>query len=107
MLLGILQADSVSDIHDFVCDQIPNPPTFVHCKFFDVGDQTLLDFVVRQSLGKMDATIDTLHSYRVLVVLIKVSENLEKILLRHQRDQLDHVVQDKRSALSNLRNFVL
>lgn len=107
MLLRILQANSIGDLHDFICDEISYSPTFINGKLFDIRDQTLLDFVVRQSLGKMDATIDTLHSYGVLVILVKVSKNLEKILLRHKRDQLNHVVEDKRSTLSNLRNFVL
>ena len=107
MFLGVLQTNAIGNFHYLICHKVPNPPTLVHCEFLDVRDQTLLDLIIGQRLREMDASVNSLHSHRVLVILVEVTENLEQILLWHQWDQLYHVIQHEGSAFSNLRDFVL
>lgn len=83
MLLRVLKADAVGQLHDLVSHEVPYPPTLVHRELLDVWDQVLLNLVVWQGLREINAAVDTLHSHRVLVVLVKISENLEQVSLWH------------------------
>ena len=58
-------------------------------------------------MGEADATVNALHSHRVLLVLVKATENVEEFGLGDARNQLDHVVQHDRGLLAYLWCLVL
>ena len=55
----------------------------------------LVYLLVRKGLGEVNAAVDTLHSYGVLFVLIKVAKDGEEVLLWYQRNELNHVVENE------------
>lgn len=67
----------------------------------------LVYLLVWKGLGEVNAAVDTLHSYGVLLVLIEVAKDGEEILLWYQRNQLNHVVENEWGTLSYLRDIVL
>ena len=93
MFLRILNADAVADVHYLISHQIPNPPTFVHCKFFDVGNKICINLIHGKRLREINNAVDALHSYGILVVLVNIAEYLKQVLFRHMRNQLDHILQ--------------
>lgn len=58
-------------------------------------------------MGEADTTVDTLHPDCVLLVLVKTTEDVEQLSLRHLWDQFNHFVEDNSGLLSNLRSLVL
>ena len=67
----------------------------------------LIDFVAWEGTSEVDAAVDALHPHAILLVLVEVGEDLKEILFGHVRDQLDHVVEDKRGAFADLWNLIL
>lgn len=107
MLLRILNSNTISNFHDLVGNEVPDSPRLIHCKLLDVRHQILVNLIVWQSFCEVNTAIDALHSHGILIILIEIAKNLEKILLGHQWDELDHIVQNEGCALSDLRDFVL
>jgi len=58
-------------------------------------------------VGEADTTVDALHPDCVLLVLVKTTEDIKKLSLRHLWNQFDHFVEDYSGLLSNLRSLVL
>ena len=58
-------------------------------------------------MGEADTTVDALHSDSVLLVLVKATEDIEQLSLRHLWNQFDHVVENNGGLLSNLGSLVL
>ena len=94
MLLGVLQSDPVAQLHNFVCDQVSDSPGFVDGELFDVWNQILVDFCWGEGLCEENEAVDALHADRILLILIKVAKNLEKVGFWNERNQFNHIVED-------------
>lgn len=58
-------------------------------------------------MSKANATVDALHAHSVLLVLVEPREYFEQFSLTDLWDQLDHVVENNSSLLSDLRCLIL
>jgi hypothetical protein len=61
-------------------------PTFVLSELPYVGKQKCVYLGGRQLLGKVDAAVDALHAYTVLLVLVNYAEDVEQLSLRNLRN---------------------
>ena len=52
-------------------------------------------------------TVDSLHSNRVLLILVEPGEDVEELCLADLWDQLDHVVEDDSCLFAHLGCLVL
>lgn len=43
-------------------------------------------------MRELNAAINALHSYCVLIVLVKATENVQQLCLRHFRNKFDHFI---------------
>lgn len=107
MLSRIINPNCIGNFHYFVCNKVSNTPTFVNCELLQVWHQLLIDLITWKCSGKVNTTVNTLHSNTVLLVLVEIAENLEQVLLRNVRNQLYHIIYHERSTFSDLGNLIL
>ena len=58
-------------------------------------------------MSEADTTVDSLHTNRVLLILVKPGEDVEELCLADLWDQFDHFVEDDSCLFAHLRCLVL